>query len=71
MKCGIIGIKLSLPLIIAYLMVKFKVKAIMSSVLDKAMVESSMPLEYEYLHHGVTQLGKQSKFKQKHCVIAS
>ena len=43
----------------------------MSSVLDKAMVESFMPLEYEYLHHGVTQLGKQSKFKQKHCIVAS
>ena len=52
-------------------MVKFKVKANMSSVLDKAMVESFMPLEYEYLHHSVTQLVKQSKFKQKHCIIAS
>ena len=52
-------------------MIKFKVKANMSSVLDKEMVESVMPLEYEYLHHGVTQLGKQSKFKQKHCIIAS
>ena len=44
-------------------MIKFKVKAIMSSVFDKAMVESFMPLEYDYLHHGVTQIGKQSKFK--------
>ena len=44
-------------------MIKFKVKAIMSSVLDKAMVESFMPLEYEYLRHGVTQLDKQSKLK--------
>ena len=52
-------------------MVNFKVKANMSGVLDKEMVESFMPLEYEYLHHGVTQLGKQSKFKQKHCIIAS
>ena len=35
LQCGITGIKLSLPLIIAYLMVKFKVKANMSGVLDK------------------------------------
>ena len=52
-------------------MVKFEVKANMSGVLDKEMVESFMPLEYEYLHHGVTQLGKQSKFKKKYCIIAS
>ena len=52
-------------------MVKFKVKANMSGVLDKEMVECFMPLEYEYLHHSVTQLGKQSMFKQKHCIIAS
>ena len=44
-------------------MVKFKVIANMSGVLDKEMVESFMPHEYEYLHHGVTQLGKQSEFK--------
>ena len=44
-------------------MIKFKVKANMSSVLNKVQVESLMPLEYKYLHHGVTQLGKQSKFK--------
>ena len=44
-------------------MVKFKVKANMSGVLDKAMVESFMPLDYEYLHHGVTQLGILSRFK--------
>ena len=52
-------------------MVKFKVKSNMSGVLDKEMVESFMPLEYEYLHHSVTQFGKQSKFKKKNCVIAS
>ena len=44
-------------------MIKFKVKAIMSSVLDKEMVGSFMPLDYEYLHHGVTQLGILSRFK--------
>ena len=32
-------------------MIKFKVKANMSSALDKAKVESLMPLEYEYLLH--------------------
>ena len=49
----------------------FKVKENMSSVLDKEMVESLMPLEYDYLHHGVTQHGKQSKFKYKLCIIGS
>ena len=44
---------------------KFKVKANMSSVLDKVWVESFMPREYEYLHHGVTQFGLPSKFKLK------
>ena len=29
----------------------------MSSVLDKVWVESFMPREYEYIHHGVTQFG--------------
>ena len=43
----------------------------MSSVLDKEMVESLMPREYEYLHHGVTQLGIQSKLSKSHCIIAS
>ena len=37
----------------------------MSSVLDKVWVECLMPREYEYLHHGVTQFGLQSKFKLK------
>ena len=32
-------------------MIKFKVKANMSNVLDKVWVESLMPLEYEYLLH--------------------
>ena len=44
-------------------MIKVKVKTNMSSVLDKVKVGCLMPLEYKYLHHGVTQLGKQSKFK--------
>ena len=45
----------------------------MSSVLDKVWVECLMPREYEYLHHGVTQLGPQSKFKLKslQVIIAS
>ena len=37
----------------------------MSSVLDKLWVECLIPREYEYLHHGVTQLGLQRKFKLK------
>ena len=34
-------------------------------MLDQLKVESLMPHEYECVHHGVTQLGIQSKFKQK------
>jgi hypothetical protein len=44
-------------------MIKFKVKANMSSVLDKVQVESLMPLEYKYLLHVLLNFGKQSKFK--------
>ena len=33
----------------------------MSNVLDKVWVECLMPHEYEYLHHGVTQLGTQKQ----------
>ena len=32
----------------------------MSSVLDKEMVESLMPLEYEYLHHVLLNLGNKA-----------
>ena len=34
----------------------------MSSVLDKVWVENLMPLEYEYLHHVLLNLGNKSKF---------
>ena len=37
----------------------------MSSVLDKVWVECLMSLEYEYLHHGVTQLGTQKQVQVK------
>jgi hypothetical protein len=37
-------------------MIKFKVKANMSSVLDKVQVESLMPLEYKYLLHVLLNL---------------
>ena len=46
-------------------MIKFRVKANMSSVLDKVWVECLMPREYEYLHHGVTQLGTQKQVQVK------
>ena len=37
----------------------------MSNVLDKVWVEYLMPLEYKYLHHGVTQLGTQKQVQVK------
>ena len=37
----------------------------MSSMLDKVWVECLMPREYEYLHHGVTQLGTQKQVQVK------
>ena len=37
----------------------------MSNVLDKVWVECLMPREYEYLHHGVTQLGTQKQVQVK------
>ena len=41
-------------------MIKFKVKANMSNVLDKVWVESLMPLEYEYLHHVLLNSGNKA-----------
>ena len=37
----------------------------MTHMLDQLMVESLMPREYEYLHHGVTQLGTQKQVQVK------
>ena len=37
-------------------MIKFKVKANTSNVLDKVKVESLMPLEYKYLLHVLLNL---------------
>jgi hypothetical protein len=34
-------------------------------MLDKVWVECLMPREYEYLHHGVTQLGTQKQVQVK------
>ena len=53
--------------------IEFKVKETMSNLLDKVWVQCLMPREYKYLHHGVTQLGPQSKFKLKslQVIIAS
>ena len=51
-------------------MFKFKVKSNMNSVLDKDMVESFMPLENEYLHHGLLNLGnKETKRVQEKSIV--
>ena len=41
-------------------MIKVKVKASMSSVLDKEKVGCLMPLEYKYLHHELLNLGNKA-----------
>ena len=41
-------------------MIKFKVNANMSNVLDKVWVESLMPLEYEYLLHVLLNSGNKA-----------
>ena len=41
-------------------MIKFKVEANISNVLDKVWVENLMPLEYEYLHHVLLNLGNKA-----------
>ena len=48
-------------------MIKVKVKANMSSVLDKEWVECLMPLEYKYLHHVLLNLGNKASSIKYHC----
>ena len=53
----LIRFELSSPLSYASWMVKVKVRANMSCMLDKSQVESLMPLEYEYLNLMLLNLG--------------
>ena len=56
MKCGTPRYQALIAPIIAFWMIKFKVKANMNSVLDKVQAESLMPLEYKYLLHVLLNL---------------